>query len=143
MMMPILSLAVAGLKGTEIAQATSLSNMLRQLGGAVGIAMINIYLNHQNADVKSNMIGNISEYNDATTERIAGLTQTFSLAGYSLDDAAHAANMMMNGLVTKQQLILSYTQGFITLGLGVLLCVPLILLIKYKKGQKIEAISEH
>jgi MFS transporter, DHA2 family, multidrug resistance protein len=143
MMMPILSLAVAGLKGVEVAQATSLSNMLRQLGGAVGIAMINIYLNHQNADVKSNMIGNVSLYNDATTERIAGLTQTFSSAGYSVDDAAQAANMMMNSLVTKQQLILSYSQGFMTLGLGVLLCVPLILSIKYKKGQKIEAMNEH
>jgi DHA2 family multidrug resistance protein len=143
MMMPVLSLAVSGLKSTDIPQATSLSNMLRQLGGAVGIAMINIYLNHQNADVKSNMIGNISEYNDATTERIAGLTQTFSSSGYSVDDAAQAANMMMNGLVTKQQFILTYSQGFMTLGLGVLLCVPLILLIKYKKGQKIEAMNEH
>src|SRR6478735_9334881 len=77
MMMPVLSLAVAGLKGVEIAQATSLSNMLRQLGGAVGIAMINIYLNHQNAEVKSNMIGNVNDYSDAATERIAGFTQTF------------------------------------------------------------------
>jgi DHA2 family multidrug resistance protein len=117
--------------------------MLRQLGGAVGIAIINIYLNHQNAQVKTNMIGNINEYSDATNERIAGFIQTFSSAGYSIDDAAQAANMMMNNLVTKQQFILSYSQGFLTLGLGVLFCVPLILLIKYKKGQKVEAINEH
>jgi DHA2 family multidrug resistance protein len=143
MMMPILGLTVAGLKGADIAQATSLSNMLRQLGGAVGIAIINIYLNHQNAEVKSNIIGNVSLYSDATNERIAGFTQQFSLAGYSVDDAVQAANMMMNNLVTKQQFILGYTHGFMTLGLGVLFCVPLILLIKYKKGQKIETISEH
>ena len=143
MMMPILSLAVAGLKGVDVAQATSLSNMLRQLGGAVGIAVINIYLNHQNAEVKGNMIGNVNEYSDATTERIAGFTQQFSQAGYSIDDAAQAANIMMNSIVTKQQFILSYSQGFMTLGLGVLFCVPLILLIKYKKGQKVEVMNEH
>ena len=143
MMMPILGLAVTGLKGADVAQATSLSNMLRQLGGAVGIAIINIYLNHQNAQVKTNMIGNVNEYSDATNERIAGFIQTFSSAGYSIDDAAQAANMMMNNLVTKQQFLLSYSQGFLTLGLGVLFCVPLILLIKYKKGQKVEAINEH
>ncbi len=143
MMMPILSLTVAGLKGVDIAQATSLSNMLRQLGGAVGIAVINIYLNHQNAEVKSNMVGNVTEYSDATTERIAGFTQTFSQAGYSIDDAAQAANLMMNNVVTKQQFILSYSQGFMTLGLGVLFCVPLILLIKYKKGQKVEVMNDH
>jgi DHA2 family multidrug resistance protein len=89
------------------------------------------------------MIGNVSEYNDATTERIAGFTQQFSSAGYSIDDAAQAANMMMNSVVTKQQFILSYSQGFMTLGLGVLFCVPLILLIKYKKGQKVEVMNEH
>ncbi len=143
MMMPILGLAVAGLKGADLAQATSLSNMLRQLGGAVGIAGINIYLNRQNADIKSNMIGNVTEYNELTTDRIAGFTQQFSSAGYSTNDAAQAANMMMDGIVTKQQYILSYSHGFMMMGLGVLLCAPLILLIKYKRGEKLEVVNEH
>lgn len=143
MMMPILGLAVAGLKGSDLAQATSLSNMLRQLGGAVGIAGINIYLNRQNAAIRGNMVGNVTEYSDLTSERIAGFTQMFSSAGYSTDDAAQAANQMLDGLVTKQQLILGYSHGFMMMGLGVLLCAPLILLIKYKRGEKLAAVSDH
>ena len=38
MMSPILSLAVGGLKGKEMTQAVGLANMIRQLGGAIGIA---------------------------------------------------------------------------------------------------------
>jgi MFS transporter, DHA2 family, multidrug resistance protein len=143
MMMPILTLAVAGLKGKDLAQATGLSNMLRQLGGAIGVALINIYLDHQNADIKNNMVSNVTDYNSLTTERLASFTQMFQGSGYSTDEAAQTANMMVDGLVTKQQMLLSYDHGFMMLGLTVLLCTPVILLIKYKKGEKLEAISDH
>lgn len=143
MMMPVLTLAVAGLKGKDLAQATGLSNMLRQLGGAIGVALVNIYLDHQNADIKNNMIANVSDYNSLTSERLASFTQTFSAAGYSTDDAAQTANMMVDNMVTKQQMLLSYDHGFFMLGLLVLLCAPVILLIKYKKGEKLKAVSDH
>jgi DHA2 family multidrug resistance protein len=143
MMMPILTLAVAGLKGKDLAQATGLSNMLRQLGGAIGVALINIYLDHQNADIKNNIISNVSEYNTMTSERLASFTQTFSAAGYSTDDAAQTANVMMGSIVDKQQMLLGYDHGFMTLGLSVLGCIPVILLIRYKKGQKLESVSDH
>jgi DHA2 family multidrug resistance protein len=143
MMMPILTLAVAGLKGKELAQATGLSNMLRQLGGAVGVALINIYLDHQNAAIKNNMVANVSEYNSMTSDKLASFTQTFSAAGYSTDDAAQAANIMIDNMVNKQQLLIGYNHGFMMLGMVVLLCTPVILLIRYKKGQKLEAVSDH
>lgn len=44
MMSPILSLAVAGLSGKDMSQAVGLANMIRQLGGSVGIALINVFL---------------------------------------------------------------------------------------------------
>jgi DHA2 family multidrug resistance protein len=143
MMMPVLTLAVAGLKGSDLAQGTGLSNMLRQLGGAIGVALVNIYLDHQNAEIKNNMVSNITDYSSMTGERLAGFTQTFSSAGYSTDEAAQTANMLMDGMVTKQQMLLSYDHGFLMLGLFVLLCAPVILLIKYKKGQKLQSVSDH
>ena len=143
MMMPVLSLAVAGLKGKDLAQATGLSNMLRQLGGAVGVALINIFLDHQNAEIRGTLVTNISGNNSLVEERIGAFTQTFSNAGYSTDDAAQAADMMLNNMLTKQELLLGYNHGFLMLGLAVLLCTPVILMIKYKKGQPLEAVSDH
>jgi DHA2 family multidrug resistance protein len=143
MMMPVLTLAVAGLKGKDLAQATGLSNMLRQLGGAIGVALINIYLDRQNAEIKNNIISNVSDYSSISSERLSSFSQLFSSAGYSTDDATKAANMMMDGVVTKQQMLLSYDHGFMMLGMLVLLCAPVILLIRYKKGEKLEAVSDH
>ena len=41
---PILNVAVANLKGEEIGQGTGLNNMMRQLGGSLGIAVITIFI---------------------------------------------------------------------------------------------------
>jgi MFS transporter, DHA2 family, multidrug resistance protein len=139
MVMPVLSLAVAGLTGKKLAQAVGLSNMLRQLGGAIGVALINIYLSHKNAFVRSNMIGQITEYNPISSERITGLTQNFAAAGYSRDEATGAAWQLMDGALTKQQMLVSYNQGFIAVALTLILCIPIVLLIKYKKSAGADA----
>jgi len=41
---PILNVAVTSLKGAEIGQGTDLNNMMRQLGGSLGIAVITIFI---------------------------------------------------------------------------------------------------
>jgi len=143
MMMPVLTLAVAGLKGKDLAQATGLSNMLRQLGGAIGIALINIFLDRSAADIRGNMVSQVTNFNDMASERIGGLTQTFQSAGLGTDEAAQVALQLVDGAVTRQQMLLSYNNGFMMLGLAVLLCTPVILMIRYKKGEKMEAVSDH
>jgi len=146
MMMPILTLALSGLKGKDLAQASGLSNMMRQLGGAFGIALMNIYLDHLNANAYGNMVGYISEYNTLATDRIAGLTQNFFAAGYSMEEATNAAYRMMELALLRQEQVISYTQGFFGVALAVLVCVPIVFLIRYKKpkpGEKQEEISAH
>ena len=143
MMMPILGLAVEGLKGRDLAQATGLSNMLRQLGGAVGVALITLFLDRQTADIRGNMVSNVSNYNDATSERLGAFNGIFSQAGYSTDEAMQAANMMLDRVVSRQQLLVSYDHAFMALSMSILLCIPIILLIKYKKGKRVAVISEH
>jgi DHA2 family multidrug resistance protein len=135
MMSPILQLAVAGLRGKDLAQAVGLSNMIRQLGGAIGIALINVYLTHQNAVIKSNMIGYVSEYATASAERVSALTQNFSAQGYAQGDAESLANTMMDAIVFKQQSILAYDKGYLMIGLTILVCIPIVLMIRYQKEQ--------
>ncbi len=143
MMSPILSLAVAGLRGRDLAQAIGLANMIRQLGGAVGIALINVFLSHKNADVRGNMLGYISEYSNATSERISAFTQNFISNGFSAGDAEALAHKMMESILFKQQAMVSYTQGFFTVGISILICIPIVFLIRYKKTEKAKIVSDH
>ncbi|MCX6295500.1 MAG: DHA2 family efflux MFS transporter permease subunit, partial [Bacteroidetes bacterium] len=143
MMSPILSLAVTGLRGKDMAQAIGLANMIRQLGGAVGIALINVFLIHKNADIRGSMLGYITDYSGASTERISMITQNYVSKGYSFDDAQALAYKSMEGFLFKQQALVSYNQGFLMVGFAILFCIPIVLLIRYKKGVVAKPISDH
>lgn len=142
MMSPILTLAVSGLNPKDIPQAIGLANMIRQLGGSVGIALINVYLTNANAVVRGNMIGYINQYSEAASERIQMLTQNFLSKGFSSVEAQEMANRTMDGLMTKQQMIVSYNHGFFMVASLILICVPVVFLIRYKKGAK-AVVADH
>lgn len=143
MMSPILSLSVIGLQGKDMTQAIGLSNMIRQLGGSVGIALINVFLVNKNAEVRGDMISYIDQYKPAVTERIAGITQNFLSKGYSLQDAERLANQTMEGALFRQQAIVSYNQGFFMVACLILLCIPIVLMIRYKKQEKATVVNDH
>jgi DHA2 family multidrug resistance protein len=137
MMSPILSLSVAGLRGKDMAQAIGLSNMVRQLGGSVGIALINVYLSIRNADVRGSMLGYINTSDSKVAERLQMLTQNYISKGFSPVEAEAAANRAMDGLLTKQQMIVSYDQGFFMVSMLVLVFIPVVLLIRTKKNAEV------
>jgi DHA2 family multidrug resistance protein len=143
MMSPILSLAVAGLQGKDMAQAVGLANMIRQLGGSVGIALINVFLSNKNAEVRGSMVGYMSQYSDATQQRIDAFSQNFMSKGYSADQAQAMAYNSLEGVLFKQQALVSYDQGFFMVGALILVCIPIVLLIRYKKGAKAAVVKDH
>ena len=136
MMSPVIGLSVAGLTGRDLAQAAGLSNMLRQLGGAVGIAIINIFLNTTTMEARSVLATNITEFNAMATDQITGLTETLKNVGYASDEAYMGAIQMLSASVAKQQAIVAYCQGFFVMGGAVLCCIPLILFLKNNKKAK-------
>jgi len=138
LMIPLMSMALSGLRGKDLAQATGLSNIMRQLGSAIGLAFMGIYLNHESAFVRSNMIGNINIYNNVVTERIAAYSQNFLSAGYSIDDANRIAYQILDNSLLKQQQLVCYDNAYLAIGLLLLLCIPLILLIKNKNNNSNE-----
>jgi len=145
LMVPIMSMALSGLRGKDLAQATGLSNIMRQLGQAIGIAFIGIYLNHESAFVRSNMVGHVNMYNDMVTERVAAYSQNFLSAGYSAEDANRAAYQILDSSLSKQQQLVCYDNVYMTVGLVILICIPLILLIRHKKddSQETAELSAH
>jgi DHA2 family multidrug resistance protein len=142
MMSPIISLAVTGLKGKDIGQAVGLSNMVRQLGGSVGIALINLFLIQKNAQVRGSMLGYVNDYSQQSVERMTAMKQNFLSKGFSMEQAEAMANRSMEGIVQRQQMLVSYDQGFFAVGLMVLIIFPVVLMVRYKKNKKAKVISD-
>jgi len=143
MMSPVMVLAVQGLRGSDLSQGAGLSNMIRQLGGAVGIAIMNVFLIHRNAANDTYLLQQYNIYNETFQDRANLITQNFISQGYFKEDAQQMAYKVMDLSLFKQQAIISYDNVFWTVGLTILVCIPIILLVKNDKKHSGEKIDIH
>ncbi|MEO6168483.1 MAG: DHA2 family efflux MFS transporter permease subunit [Chitinophagales bacterium] len=130
---PLTTLALSGLQGKDIAQGTGLNNMMRQLGGSFGIAIITTLLHLRQGYHRNILIENVNSYDPEFNERFNSLTQTFLVKGFSLIDAQQAAYRAIETAVVKQTYLLSYLDGFYFVGIFFLLSIPLLFLQPLRK----------
>jgi len=130
---PLTTLAIADLKGVEIGQGTGLNNMMRQLGGAFGIATLTTIIHVRQGVHRNNLLSNINPYNNAFIQRFNMLVQNFESKGKSLSDATHMAYLAIEGAVIKQSLLLTYADAYWISGLVMLFSIPLLFLQPFRK----------
>jgi len=115
---PISAITTGGIAPSEAGAASGLSNMLRNLGGAVGTATIATVLTKRE-QFHSNVIGqSVSLYSEATRRRLAEMTQYFLSHGVSdVGAAQRKAVQAVGAIVHRQALILGFGDGFAVIGL--------------------------
>src|SRR5258708_32088699 len=74
---PLTSLAVSSLEPKDIPQGAALNNMMRQLGGSFGIALVNTYLTNRNAVHRTDLVSNLTPGDPLMTERLPGYPTYF------------------------------------------------------------------
>ena len=115
---PISTITTAGIAPSEAGAASGLSNMLRNLGGAVGTAMLATVLTKRE-QFHSNIIGqSVNLYREEVRRRIAELTNYFQSHGVSDPAAAHhQAIVALGNLVKRQALIMGFSDTFAVIGI--------------------------
>jgi DHA2 family multidrug resistance protein len=129
---PITTLAVQDLRGPEIGQGTGLNTMMRQLGGSFGVALITTFVDRRMAYHRNVLSENVNAYNDSLLSRLQGLFHQFVGQGYSPDKAHSMAYEAVQGTMTRQSLLMSYTDVFWIVGAFFLILIPLLLFQKFK-----------
>ncbi|MBA4219410.1 MAG: EmrB/QacA family drug resistance transporter [Methylobacterium sp.] len=114
---PITLITTSGIAPSEAAAASGLSNMLRNLGGAVGTAVLGTVLTKRE-QFHSNIIGqSVTIYREEVRERIDHLTQYFLTHGVSdLAVAKQKAVAAIGASVHRQALILGFSDTFAVIG---------------------------
>ncbi|MGE0768998.1 MAG: DHA2 family efflux MFS transporter permease subunit [Hyphomicrobiaceae bacterium] len=110
-MVPINNLSLGTLSGEHVKNAAGLYNLTRNLGGAVGLAVINTILTNR-TDLHVERLGESVRWGRPVAEEtLAGLTQKLS----SLPDASLAALKRLSGLVHQQALVMAFADVFVVL----------------------------
>jgi MFS transporter, DHA2 family, multidrug resistance protein len=131
---PLTNLALADLPMSKIPNGTGLFNLMRQLGGSVGIALSATLVQRFAAIHRADLIANVTQYSEVTRERLATITNGMLASGTPLGLARTKALAVLDGLVTRQALMLSFEQLFLLFGSVFVLSLPLLLLMHKSKG---------
>jgi len=131
---PLTNLALADLPMNRIPNGTGLFNLMRQLGGSVGIALSATLLQRFTAIHRADLITNVTPYSEATRERVTAITNSLMAGGTPPALAQTKALAVLDGLVTRQALMLSFEQLFLLFGACFVLSLPLLLLMHKSKG---------
>jgi MFS transporter, DHA2 family, multidrug resistance protein len=141
---PLTTLAVSELPPKDIPQGAALNNMMRQLGGSFGIAMVNTYLHDRNAQHRSDLVSHITSDNPLVIERLNNYTSYFMSKSFTSYDAHAKALGLLDNVVNRQSNLLSFSDAYLLIGLVFLLSLPLLLLSKQnKKATQEPILSDH
>ncbi|ARM90050.1 EmrB/QacA subfamily multidrug resistance transporter protein [Rhizobium sp. CIAT894] len=111
-MVPINNIALGTMPPSRIRGASGLFNLTRNLGGAVGLAVINTVLTNRQDVHYERLRENMDWGNPAAVDQMNNMTANFNT--YGMDGASVAIKQMV-GLATKQAVILSFSDIFLIL----------------------------
>lgn len=133
---PLTNQAVVGLTPQELPSGIALTNMIRQLGGAFGIAMMNTYVARRYVVHRTDLVSNLQVFDPNTADRLT-MYQSGALGGGA--DAASATDLSYRFLdlaVSKQGFLLAYLDGFKLISIFFLAALPIMFLLKRNKVDK-------
>jgi MFS transporter, DHA2 family, multidrug resistance protein len=125
---PLTTTSMSEIPKETMGNATSLYNLVRNLGGSVGISVVNT-VQLRRAQMNTNVLGvHVNPYNLSATRMLRALQGMFMSKGADTVDAAHRANEMVFRMVEQQANMLAYNTVFRLLAGLFLLLVPFIFL---------------
>src|SRR6478672_10194503 len=130
-MAPLSAVATSGIEAENAGSASGLFNMMRNLGGAVGIALLQTFLTKREQYHSNVLMQSVSLLEQATRTRIEKLTQYFMSHGVvDHAEATHRAIVAIGKIVQKQAFVLAFSDTFYLLGAALIVALVAALLLK-------------
>jgi DHA2 family multidrug resistance protein len=127
---PLTTIAMDAVPREKMGNATSLFNLMRNLGGSVGIAVTGTMLARRQQVYTNTLGSHVDAYSAQSQGMLESMKQAFIAAGSDPVTAAQRAYAAVFGMVQQQAAMLSFVDLFRLLGLIFLCLVPLVILMK-------------
>ena len=133
---PLSTTAMAFLKNEEIGNASGLYNLLRNIGGSIGISVVNTIVSRHEQLHRNELVGSLTAGRITVRGAVQGLQQYLTAQGSSSADALMRAYALIGGDLTVQARLWSYVDDFRYMALVCFACVPLVFALKKTVGKK-------
>jgi DHA2 family multidrug resistance protein len=132
---PLTTFAMRYISKEEMGNATSIFNLMRNIGGSVGIATATTML-ERGRQTHINILGaNVTPYDHTSQQMISGLQSMLTGAGLDTVTAGERANAMLFGFVQRQATMLSFIDLMRLFGAFFLILMPLLWLTRSPKSK--------
>jgi DHA2 family multidrug resistance protein len=111
-LIPLLSVATATIPKALSGSASALFNMLRNIGGSIGIAMLSTATTWRENLHSQRIVESVTLASPGLAGRLASSTAHFQAAGYSPSDASKIALLQLGNVVKRQAAIMAYGDCF-------------------------------
>jgi DHA2 family multidrug resistance protein len=122
-MVPIMTMALGTLSNEKIGNASGIFNLMRNLGGSIGISVSTTYLARMTQAHQANLVAAMTPYSPVFQQRLAALTA--AMRRYSVRPIAQMqAYGVLNGILLQQSNLKAYVDMFCWTAVIVALCLP-------------------
>ena len=132
---PLTTISMDAVPRERMGNATSLFNLMRNLGGSIGIAVTGTMLARQQQAYTNVLGSHVTPFSAQARNLLDSLYQGFIAAGADPVTATQRAYAAAFGAVQRQAAMLSFVDVFRGLGLIFVCLVPLVLLMKRPRTQ--------
>jgi MFS transporter, DHA2 family, multidrug resistance protein len=127
---PLMALSMAGIPKEKMGNATSIFNLMRNIGGSVGIAIMTTFLARRNQMHQNVLVANLSAGHLKTGAMLRGLEAWFHRNGADHYVASRRAWATLYGMVQLHASMLSFVEAFWVMGVLFLGMLPFILFLR-------------
>jgi MFS transporter, DHA2 family, multidrug resistance protein len=131
---PLTTVSMATVAREKMGYATSLFNLMRNIGGSIGIAITGTILQRQRQTVGAMLGENVSAYDPVTQSMFEQIRAGLVAAGSDVVTATQRTYMILHGMVIQQASMVSFVMLFRLLGVIFLVMLPLVLIMKRPRG---------
>jgi DHA2 family multidrug resistance protein len=134
---PLTTMTMGLLQKQEMGNAAGIYNLMRNIGGSVGIAALTAQLARRSQIHQTYLAGHLAPGSPAAMAAAQGLSSYLHVAGADPTTANYAALGVIYRSLQQQAAMLAYADNFRLLAILSIACIPLVLLLApARRGEK-------
>ena len=127
---PLSTATMDGIPNEEIGNASGLYNLMRNIGGSVGISVVNTIIARHEQLHRTELSHSLTPTSPTLQAQLEGIRQFLISQGASAELAMQRAIGLVNAQLTQQSRLWSYVDDFRYIALVCFACIPLVFLLR-------------
>jgi DHA2 family multidrug resistance protein len=135
---PLQTLTLATIRLERLGNATAAYNVVRNVGGSVGVALATMFLVRRSQEHQSTLVSHVNVWDPDTARRLHEWTEHFRAHGADAFTASRRAMAMLYRTTTEQAQLMAYVDDFWLIAIVFLSILPLIPLMRRVRAEQNE-----